>query len=266
MIEKIKVVAFDADDTLWENQEYFDEAETRFCETVSEYGDEESVRKELFKTEMKNMGTLGYGVMAFTMSMIETALHLSGDTIPAAGIHEIYNIGRALLMNPATPFPGVEETLDTIAATRPYKLIVITNIPDPPPCAMADGRLLWRVLDNLFNNVCKYALAGTRVYIDAAVEGEEAVISVKNISRDPLNLSAEELMERFVRGDASRHTEGSGLGLNIAQSLVALMHGRFAISIDGDLFKAEIRLPAQLSDAKTASARAVKLPGRKYQL
>ncbi len=124
------------------------------------------------------------------------------------------------------------------------KLIVITNIPDPAPAAMADGRLLWRVLDNLFNNVCKYALAGTRVYIDAAVEGEEAVISVKNISRDPLNLSAEELMERFVRGDASRHTEGSGLGLNIAQSLVNLMHGKFSLSIDGDLFKAEIRLPA----------------------
>ena len=124
------------------------------------------------------------------------------------------------------------------------KLIVITNIPDPAPGAMADGRLLWRVLDNLFNNVCKYALAGTRVYIDAAVEGEEAVISVKNISRDPLNVSAEELMERFVRGDASRHTEGSGLGLNIAQSLVTLMHGKFSISVDGDLFKAEIRLKA----------------------
>ena len=124
------------------------------------------------------------------------------------------------------------------------KLIVITNIPDPPPGAMADGRLLWRVLDNLFSNVCKYALAGTRVYIDAAVEVEEAVISVKNISRDPLNVSADELMERFVRGDSARHTEGSGLGLNIAQSLVNLMHGKFSLSIDGDLFKAEIRLPA----------------------
>ena len=123
------------------------------------------------------------------------------------------------------------------------KLIVITNIPDPPPCAMADGRLLWRVLDNLFNNVCKYALAGTRVYIDAGIEGNEAVISVKNISRDPLNVSADELMERFVRGDSARHTEGSGLGLNIAQSLVNLMHGKFSLSIDGDLFKAEIRLP-----------------------
>ena len=122
-------------------------------------------------------------------------------------------------------------------------LTVIVNIPEDAPSAMADGRLLWRVLDNLFNNVCKYALAGTRVYIDAGIEGNEAVISVKNISRDPLNVSADELMERFVRGDSARHTEGSGLGLNIAQSLVNLMHGKFSLSIDGDLFKAEIRLP-----------------------
>lgn len=122
-------------------------------------------------------------------------------------------------------------------------LTVIVNIPEDAPRAMADGRLLWRVLDNLFNNVCKYALAGTRVYIDAGIEGNEAVISVKNISRDPLNVSADELMERFVRGDSARHTEGSGLGLNIAQSLVNLMHGKFSLSIDGDLFKAEIRLP-----------------------
>lgn len=122
-------------------------------------------------------------------------------------------------------------------------LTVIVNIPDEAPRAMADGRLLWRVLDNLFNNVCKYALAGTRVYIDAGIEGNEAVISVKNISRDPLNISADELMERFVRGDSSRHTEGSGLGLNIVQSLITLMHGKFSLSVDGDLFKAEIRLP-----------------------
>ena len=127
MREKIKVVAFDADDTLWENQEYFDDAQAKFCKTMVPYGDAGSVKDELYRTEIKNLDTLGYGVMAFTMSMIETALHLSGDTIPAAGIHEIYNIGRALLMNPATPFPGVEETLDTIAATRPYKLIVITK-------------------------------------------------------------------------------------------------------------------------------------------
>lgn len=122
-------------------------------------------------------------------------------------------------------------------------LSVIVKIPEEPPQAMADGRLLWRVLDNLFNNVVKYALPGTRVYITSELDGGDAVISVKNISRDPLNISAEELMERFVRGDASRHTEGSGLGLNIAQSLVTLMYGRFSLSVDGDLFKAEIRLP-----------------------
>ena len=122
-------------------------------------------------------------------------------------------------------------------------LAVIVNIPDEPPHAMADGRLLWRVLDNLFNNVVKYAMSNTRVYIDAAADGGEVIISVKNISRDPLNISADELMERFVRGDSSRHTEGSGLGLNIVQSLVTLMHGTFSISVDGDLFKAEIRLP-----------------------
>lgn len=122
-------------------------------------------------------------------------------------------------------------------------LSIIVKIPEEPPQAMADGRLLWRVLDNLFNNVVKYALPGTRVYITSELDGGDAVISVKNISRDPLNISVEELMERFVRGDASRHTEGSGLGLNIAQSLVNLMHGRFSLSVDGDLFKAEIRLP-----------------------
>ena len=123
-------------------------------------------------------------------------------------------------------------------------LTVIVNIPEEAPQAMADGRLLWRVLDNLFNNVVKYALPGTRVYITSEIEGGDAVISVKNISRDPLNVSADELMERFVRGDSSRHTEGSGLGLNIAQSLVNLMHGKFSLSVDGDLFKAEIRLPS----------------------
>ena len=123
------------------------------------------------------------------------------------------------------------------------RLNTVINIPEPVPVIMADGRLLWRVIDNLFNNVVKYALPETRVYVDVHVEGGEAVISMKNISRAALNISAEELMERFVRGDASRSTEGSGLGLNIARSLTELQHGKFSISTDGDLFKAEIRLP-----------------------
>ena len=97
-------------------------------------------------------------------------------------------------------------------------------------------------MDNLFSNVCKYAQNGTRVYVDLKQEKGETVISVKNISKDQLNINADELMERFVRGDASRNTEGSGLGLNIAKSLVELQGGEFGITIDGDLFKAEIRL------------------------
>ena len=124
------------------------------------------------------------------------------------------------------------------------KLHVITSAPEQPIFVMADGRLLWRVMDNLFNNVCKYALPDTRVYVDVSSNGGEADISIKNISRAALNISADELTERFVRGDSSRSTEGSGLGLNIAKSLVELQKGRFEITTDGDLFKAVIHLPA----------------------
>ncbi len=123
------------------------------------------------------------------------------------------------------------------------RLNTVISIPEHVPVVMADGRLLWRVIDNLFNNVVKYALPETRVYVDVRVEGSDAVISMKNISRAALNVSVDELLERFVRGDASRTTEGSGLGLNIAKSLTELQHGTFSISTDGDLFKAEIRLP-----------------------
>ena len=123
------------------------------------------------------------------------------------------------------------------------KLEVIVTAPGEDLAAMADGRLLWRVLDNLLSNVCKYALSGSRVYLDLERAGDRVRLTVKNISRDPLNISAEELMERFVRGDASRHTEGSGLGLSIARSLMELMGGTFSIAVDGDLFKAELTLP-----------------------
>lgn len=104
----------------------------------------------------------------------------------------------------------------------------------------ADGKLLWRVLDNLFSNVYKYAQPGTRVYIDLAAEGS---CTVKNVSERILNIASEELTERFVRGDASRSTEGSGLGLNIAKSLMEMMGGSLEIRIDGDLFKVILRAP-----------------------
>lgn len=107
----------------------------------------------------------------------------------------------------------------------------------------ADGRLSWRVLSNLLSNVVKYALPGTRVYIDMQQAEGKTRISMKNISREALNVSAEELTERFVRGDASRHTEGSGLGLNIAKSLMELQKGKLELLVDGDLFKVTLVFP-----------------------
>jgi signal transduction histidine kinase len=101
----------------------------------------------------------------------------------------------------------------------------------------ADGRLLWRVFDNLFNNICKYSLAGTRVYIAADPTGDRQKITIRNISREPLNIAPDELLERFVRGDAARSTEGSGLGLSIARNLTELQGGTFELTIEGDLFK-----------------------------
>ncbi|MCF0120681.1 MAG: HAMP domain-containing histidine kinase, partial [Oscillospiraceae bacterium] len=114
---------------------------------------------------------------------------------------------------------------------------------DTPLRILADGRRLWRVFDNLLSNACKYAQSGTRVYLTLEKIGNEAVISFKNISRASLELAPEELMERFVRGDKSRTTEGNGLGLSIAQSLTELQGGTLGLSIDGDLFKVVLKFP-----------------------
>ena len=102
------------------------------------------------------------------------------------------------------------------------QLTPVLRLPDGPLLVRADGRLLWRVFDNLLGNAVKYAMPGTRVYFDAEAQHNEALLSVRNISREPLEKSGDELMERFVRGDASRRAEGSGLGLSIAQSLTEL--------------------------------------------
>ncbi|MBO7251550.1 MAG: GHKL domain-containing protein, partial [Oscillospiraceae bacterium] len=108
----------------------------------------------------------------------------------------------------------------------------------------ADGRLVWRVLNNLLGNAVKYAMPGTRLYLDLMTLDNTVVISLKNISREELNIDAEELMDRFVRGDGSRNTEGSGLGLNIAKSLMELQKGQMQLLVDGDLFKVTLIFPA----------------------
>lgn len=112
----------------------------------------------------------------------------------------------------------------------------------------ADGRLMWRVIDNILSNICKYAMEGTRVYVDVFKEGGKAVAEFKNISGTALNITPEEMMERFVRGDASRNTEGSGLGLSIADNLVKLQNGELKLGIDGDLFKARLEFKKRIED------------------
>lgn len=122
-------------------------------------------------------------------------------------------------------------------------LTPIFTTPGSPAAMRADGRLVWRVLCNLLSNAVKYALPGTRLYIDLSLLDGMVLISLKNISREPLNVSAQELLERFVRGDASRNTEGSGLGLNIAKSLMELQGGSLQLLVDGDLFKVTLCFP-----------------------
>ena len=117
-------------------------------------------------------------------------------------------------------------------------------MPSQTPSIMADSRYLWRVFDNLMNNICKYGQAGTRAYINLEVHDAKVAISFLNTSKEELNISGEELMQRFVRGDSSRNTEGSGLGLSIARSLTELMKGTMELSVDGDLFKVTLRFDA----------------------
>ena len=119
----------------------------------------------------------------------------------------------------------------------------VLSAPETGTYIYADGRLLWRVFDNILQNICKYALPGTRAYFDVTESDGTVEIVSKNISASALNISAEELMERFIRGDSSRGSEGSGLGISIAKSLTELQGGTFTIQLDGDLFKVILHFP-----------------------
>ncbi|MDD4796872.1 MAG: HAMP domain-containing sensor histidine kinase [Eubacteriales bacterium] len=124
------------------------------------------------------------------------------------------------------------------------------KLPAEPLYALADGKLLWRVMENLFSNAFKYTQPNTRVYLSALRRGGDVVIEMKNISALPLDMPPDELMERFTRGDAARASEGSGLGLSIVSSLTQLQQGRFVLDIDGDLFKAQVWLKAYADAAE----------------
>ncbi len=124
-------------------------------------------------------------------------------------------------------------------------LMPVFRAPKEPLYIHADGRLAWRAMSNLLSNAAKYAMPDTRLYVDMVAVDGKVCISFKNISRDSLNISADELMERFVRGEASRTQEGSGLGLNIAQSMMELQHGALELLVDGDLFKAALIFPQE---------------------
>ncbi len=122
-------------------------------------------------------------------------------------------------------------------------LKIIQKLPEEPVIIHVDGRRMWRILENIYTNALKYAMPGTRVYSELYVQEEKVIFSLKNISKQPLNFTADELTERFIRGDISRGSEGSGLGLSIAKSLTKMQGGTFNLYLDGDLFKVTIEFP-----------------------
>ncbi len=151
----------------------------------------------------------------------------------------------AVEITPTDVAEAVSQALGEFADTlEGCGLAVMFRAPAEPVMALCDGKHLWRVLSNCLSNVVKYALSGTRVYVDVTRRGQQVEVSIKNISAQMLGISAEELMERFVRGDSARNTEGSGLGLNIAKSLMELQGGRLNLMVDGDLFKVVLTLNA----------------------
>lgn len=119
----------------------------------------------------------------------------------------------------------------------------VLNLPEEEAMICVDGRRTWRVLENIYNNAAKYAMEGSRIYADLNVLEDQVLFTLKNVSAYPLNISADELTERFIRGDISRSTEGSGLGLSIAKTLTEMQKGQFELYLDGDLFKVTIRFP-----------------------
>ena len=165
-------------------------------------------------------------------------------------IEDLMEMSKATTGNVAVELAPTDVTESVNQALGEYadrfasrQLNVLVHKPEEPVFALCDGKLLWRVLSNVMSNVVKYAMPGTRVYLDLSVTEFRVQITMKNISREELNITAGELMERFVRGDKARNTEGNGLGLNIAQGLMEVQNGTLELLVDGDLFKVILTLP-----------------------
>ena len=123
----IKAIAFDADDTLWDNETFFLNVERKMCEILSDYGDAQTISASLFETEMANMDDYGYGAMAYTLSLVENAIKVSGGKVSANQIHQIIELGRTLLRLDASPLEGVQDTLRQLKETGNYQLVVFTK-------------------------------------------------------------------------------------------------------------------------------------------
>ena len=167
--------------------------------------------------------------------LIEDLMELSKASTGNVTVH-ISSMDAAETVNQA-----LGEFSDKLEAAQ---LIPVFRQPEKPVMMKADGRLAWRVLSNLLGNAVKYAMPGTRLYIDLTQFEDNVLLSLKNISKEELTVHADELMERFVRGDTSRKSEGSGLGLNIAKSLMEVQNGQMQLLLDGDLFKVTLIFPA----------------------
>ncbi len=190
----------------------------------------ESIQDEKILSYIEVLDTKSQRLKNLTDDLVEAAKLSSGNVVLS-----IEKIDLIELVNQTNG--EFSEKFDT------KSLSIVFSLPDKSVFIEADGRRLWRILENLYNNVAKYAMENTRVYVTVEkIEGHVSFV-MKNISANPLNINAQELTERFIRGDVSRSTEGSGLGLSIAQTLTELMQGKFEIYLDGDLFRVTLTFP-----------------------
>lgn len=187
----------------------------------------ENIENETAKGYIEVIDRQSAKLRKLTEDLVEASKATSGAV---AVNKEVLNIGE--LIN-----QSVGEFSEKLLSAE---ITPVINLPEKDVYVCTDGRLLWRVFDNLIQNIIKYAQVGTRAYFDLSAGETDAVLTIRNISREPLNMTAEALMERFVRGDASRNSEGNGLGLSIAKSLTELCGGKFELMLDGDLYKVTI--------------------------